>query len=239
VLPATTSQLQASKLLAQTDAATLNAAEEGRWRQPCASPALVVPGPSRVPRLLFLGLLLALAPGGRGRPSLEVLLLFLALLFVRAAVVVARGGPTLLLLRLCGGLTVVLVVVAMAAAVAAALCRGALLGGGRGVRGGLVGGPAAALGVGRVGAVSGEADAGEDAGLRLRRRRGCRGGLGLVPRRRRRGRWELDVVVAVGGGALLAGAGGATRLPVGAGRRRRATLRSVRLGPRSLENKTK
>jgi len=178
-----------------------------------------------VPRLLFLRLLLALTPGGRGRPSLEVLLLFLALLlFVRAAVVLATRPTLLFLCR--RALTVVLLVVAVAAGVTTALCRGALLGGGRGVRWGLVGGPAAALGVRRVGAVSGEADAGEDAGLRL-------GGLGLVPRRGRRGRWELDVVVAVGGGALLAGAGGATRLPVG------AALRPVRLGPRPLKRTQK
>lgn len=190
----------------------------------------MVPGPSRVARLLFRRVLLALAPGGRGRPPLEVLLLVLALLSVRAAVVVATGGSGPRLLLLGGrGLTVV----AVAAAVPA-LCRGALLGGGRGARGGLVGGPAAALGVGGAGAVSGEADAGEDAGLGLGRRPRCLGGLGLVPRQgRRRGRWERHVVVAVGGGTLLAG-GGATRLPVGAGRLRRATLRPVRLGPRPL-----
>jgi hypothetical protein len=97
-----------------------------------------------------------------------VLLLFLALLFVRAAVVVTRSNgsrPTLLLLYRCG-LTVVLLVVAVAAAVAT-LCHSALHGGGRGVCGGLVGGPTTTLGVRRVGAVSRETDAGEDASLRL------------------------------------------------------------------------
>lgn len=207
-----------------------------------------------MPRLLLLRLLLVLAPGGRGWAALEVLLLFVALLILAtAAVVLGRGSgrPPLLLL---GGLTLVVLVVAVAAAVAAVAVLGrgatALLGGGRGVRGGLVGGgPSAALGVGGIGvaagAGAGEADAGEDAGLGLGRRRLRLGGLRLVPRRgRRRGRRQREVVVAVGGGALLARAGGAVRgaprVPVvGAGRRRRGALRPVRLGmgPRPLQGK--
>jgi hypothetical protein len=189
-----------------------------------ASPAPVsAPRPPRVPRLL-VHLLLPLAPRG-GRAPLEVLLLFVAVLLVLASVELRRGGgPPFLLLHRGGGRLPVVATVAV-------LCSGggAFLGRRR-VRGGFVGGgPAAALGVGGVG-LAGEADAREDAGLGLGPRVGRLLGLRLVPRRgRRRGR-EWKVVVAIEG-ALLAGAGGAARVPIGAGRRRRRTLRSVRLRP--------
>lgn len=196
-----------------------------------AVPAL--PRPPRVPRLLVLPLALPLPPGGR-RPPLEMLLLLARLLLV---VVVRRRGSPPLLLRRQDRLLVVVTAVALLSS-----CGGsdASLGRRRGCRA-LVGGrPAGGVGF------AGEADAGEDASLGLGPLVCCSSRrlrvLCLVPRRRWRRRREGQVVVAVGRGALLAGAGGAvrgaTRVPVRAvWRRRQCALRPVRLGPRPLHTR--